>query len=80
MPLLNVYRSDGVYTINDSMPIASYLDTYPGPAVYPRAENGEICPLKKAVIDTLILNCNEPITIIMRKMVFGRSLKDEDVK
>mmetsp|Transcript_14421 Transcript_14421/g.2363 ORF Transcript_14421/g.2363 Transcript_14421/m.2363 type:complete len:96 (+) Transcript_14421:80-367(+) len=62
VPLLNIYRKDGVYTINDSMPIAQYFDSYSGPAVYPREENGGVCPLKRALIDNLILNCNEPIT------------------
>lgn len=74
VPLLKIHTHQKVYLLNDSLSICEYLDSYPGPSIYPRLENGEVDHLGKALIHNLIQNHAEPITIRMRQLLFTRKI------
>ena len=54
VPAVRVTRNGQIFHLTESLNIAEYFDSFPGPALYPRLENGKVDPVLKGVIDVFI--------------------------
>jgi glutathione S-transferase len=53
-PAVRVTRNGQKFHLTESLNVAEYFDSFPGPALYPRLENGSVDPLLKGIIDVFI--------------------------
>ena len=60
VPAAKVLHRGREVNLSESLQIAEYFDSLPGPALYPRLEDGQMCPLTKALIDLHIRTGIEP--------------------
>ncbi|CAG9314097.1 unnamed protein product [Blepharisma stoltei] len=51
VPSLKVIQDGREYHLYESINVAEYFDSFPGPALYPRRPDGSINPVEKALID-----------------------------
>ena len=56
VPVLKITKGETVYKLTESLNISEYFDSCPGPALYPRASDGKVDPIKKGIIDVFIKN------------------------
>jgi glutathione S-transferase len=54
VPVARVTRNGHTLVLTESLNVAEYFDSFPGPALYPRLENGSVDPLLKGLIDVFI--------------------------
>lgn len=51
-PTLKVEKDGSNVILTESIPIMEFFNSMPGPNLYPAAEDGRICPLTKAIVDS----------------------------
>lgn len=56
VPALKVIKDAETFKLSESLNISEYLDSFPGPHLYPRLESGQIDSLSKSLIDVFIKN------------------------
>ena len=70
VPALIVDLSNGrTESISESKVVSDYLDSLPGPALYPRNSSGQVCPLSKAQIDMHVGLTIDPLPPLFLKLM-----------
>ncbi|OMJ66999.1 hypothetical protein SteCoe_35970 [Stentor coeruleus] len=54
VPSCKVTRDGQVFKLTESLNISEYFDSFPGPNLYPRLDDGKIDPVAKCIIDVFI--------------------------
>ncbi|OMJ91377.1 hypothetical protein SteCoe_6056 [Stentor coeruleus] len=54
VPSCRVTKNNQIYKLTESLNISEFLDSFPGPSLYPKLENGLIDPIVKCMIDNFI--------------------------
>ena len=62
VPAAKVLHRGRQVNLSEALIVAEYFDSLPGPALYPRLSNGEVCPLTKVLIDLHVRTGIEPQT------------------
>jgi glutathione S-transferase len=78
-PTLRVRSSDGEHFLHDSIKISQYLDTFPGPSMYPRQSNGVLNPTEKNLIDLNLNTLIEPLRKMIGLIYFKKSPSPDEV-
>lgn len=80
LPALRVINGEKEVLLHESLVVSEYLDSFPGPFLYPREANGVPNPLKKAQIDLLIASKIEPLRKQLGLLYFNNSPTVEEIK
>lgn len=54
VPSCKVTRNEQVFKLTESLNISEYFDSFPGPSLYPRQDDGKVDPVAKCIIDVFI--------------------------
>ena len=68
-----------VYFLHESLIISEYLDSFPGPFLYPVLSDQNKNPIEKAVMDVQIMKVVEPLRKQIGIMYYKKNLKNEDL-
>ncbi|OMJ69571.1 hypothetical protein SteCoe_32660 [Stentor coeruleus] len=78
VPSCKVTRDGQVFKLTESLNISEYFDSFPGPSLYPRQEDGKVDPVAKCIIDVFIkLRVGRFSSAFY--LTYGSSFTEEDV-
>lgn len=70
VPVLIIHENGKQYHIFESLPVAEFFDSYPGPGLYPRLENGEVNRIFKGIVDAHIQVYIQPFMLTMFQLTW----------
>jgi glutathione S-transferase len=80
VPTVKVLHRGRQVNLYESLQVAEYFDTLPGPSLYPLQADGQRCPLTKALIDLHIKANIDPVTYSLFPFYFREPSDDEVAK
>jgi glutathione S-transferase len=80
VPSCRVTRDGQVFKLTESLNISEFLDSFPGPALYPRLESGEKDPVAKCLIDVFISHKVQRFAGAFYGAVYSSEQSDEEKK
>jgi len=80
VPTVKVLHRGKQVNLYESLQVAEYFDTLPGPALYPLQADGQRCPLMKALIDLHVRTGIEPATNSLFPFYFREPSAEELAK
>lgn len=79
VPELQITRGTDVFKLSSSLAICEYLDSFPGPPLYPRLASNEADPLEKTLINTQISSLIEPLRKQIGLIYYNKSPKPNEI-
>ena len=73
VPALIVETQHQSFSLSESKEVCEYLDSFPGPPLYPRQSSGSLCPLRKALIDMHTKLTIDPLPPLLFLLITGKA-------